>query len=56
MSCKGAAFPPGGCRRKLPRPAHLNLSPLLTLDRHSLSLVLQHLPWRDKLLQLTRLC
>ena len=31
-------------------------SPLLALDRHSLSLVLQHLPWRDKLLQLARLC
>ena len=37
----------------------VSLSPqlsLLTLDRQSLSLILQHLPWRDKLLQLTHLC
>ena len=31
-------------------------SPLLTVDRQSLSLTLQLLPWRDTRLQLTRLC
>ena len=47
----------GGNRTDQPRPPTLPLSPpLLTLDRQSLSLVLQHLHWRDKLLQLTRLC
>ena len=46
-----------GGGRKRPRDTALTLSAsLLTLDRQSLSLVLQQLPWGHKLLEASHLC
>ena len=66
LSCKRAAPPltvahapqDGGIRdsQSPQRFAPARISPLLTVERQSLSLILQCLPWRDKLLQLTGLC
>ena len=65
MPCKRPASPASqqgsdSGRTVSRRPSHsahrLPSSSLLTLDRLSLSLVLQHLPWRDKLLEVSHLC
>ena len=48
-----SASPPDRSSRRLQHLAPPLSPPLLALDRQSLSLILQHLPWKEKVAQLS---